>query len=91
MAMNPIQFQPGMSLSELFDEYGTEQKCEKALENARWPQGFVYPHCGVSDHSNARTGRYLCIPVQTCHPFHGKPATHSIRKLPPIPGKPATH
>ncbi len=51
MAMNPIQFQPGMSLSELFDEYGTEQQCERALEKARWPQGFECPHCGISDHS----------------------------------------
>lgn len=51
MAMNPIQFQPGMSLSELFDEYGTEQQCEKALEKARWPQGFECPRCGGAGHS----------------------------------------
>jgi len=30
------------------------------------------------------------IPVQACHWFRSKPATHSIRKLPPIPVKPAT-
>ena len=35
MAMNPIQFQPGMSLSELFEQYGTEPQCEHALEMAR--------------------------------------------------------
>ena len=31
MAMNPIQFQLGMSLSELFDRYGTVPQYEQAL------------------------------------------------------------
>ena len=52
MAMNPIQFQPGMSLSELFEQYGTEPQCEHALETARWPEGFHCPHCGGTDHSH---------------------------------------
>src|SRR5690606_20902156 len=30
------------------------------------------------------------IPAQTCHRFHGKAATRSTAKLPPIPVKPAT-
>ena len=46
MAMNLIQFQPGMSLTELFDQYGTEIQCEQALEKARWPSGFYCPRCG---------------------------------------------
>jgi hypothetical protein len=33
---------------------------------------------------------YVRIPVQACHRFRSKPATHSIRKLPPIPVKAAT-
>jgi hypothetical protein len=52
MAMNPIQFQPGMSLSELFEHYGTEPQCEQALEQARWPEGFHCPHCGAAEHSH---------------------------------------
>jgi transposase-like protein len=51
MAMNPIQFQPGMSLTELFERYGTEHQCEQALEQARWPAGFTCPHCGAGGHS----------------------------------------
>ena len=51
MAMNPIQFQPGMSLSELFEHYGTEPQCEKALEKARWPTGFQCPHCEGTTYS----------------------------------------
>lgn len=52
MAMNLIQFQPGMSLTELFEQYGTELQCEHALEQARWPEGFHCPHCGGADHSH---------------------------------------
>jgi ribosomal protein L37AE/L43A len=52
MAMNTIQFQPGMSLSELFEQYGTEAQCEQALEQMRWPEGFQCPHCGASEHSH---------------------------------------
>lgn len=51
MAMNSIQFQPGMSLSELFEQYGTERQCEQALEQARWPEGFHCPRCGGTEHS----------------------------------------
>jgi predicted RNA-binding Zn-ribbon protein involved in translation (DUF1610 family) len=52
MAMNPIQFQPGMSLSELFEQYGTETQCEQALARARWPVGFQCPQCGATEHSH---------------------------------------
>ena len=48
MAMNLIQFQPGMSLFELFQQFGTEAQCEAALERARWPHGFRCPRFGVS-------------------------------------------
>ena len=46
MAINSIQFQPGLSLTELFDQYGTEEQCEQAIEKARWPNGFLCGHCG---------------------------------------------
>lgn len=51
MPQNPIQFQHGMSLSQLIDHYGTEEKCEAALLKARWPDGFVCPECGAREHS----------------------------------------
>ena len=31
MAMNRVQFQPGLSMAEFLDRYGTEDKCEAAL------------------------------------------------------------
>jgi transposase-like protein len=51
MPQNQIQFQHGMSLSEFIEQYGTEAKCEAALESARWPSGFVCPECGEHQHS----------------------------------------
>jgi transposase-like protein len=51
MPQNRIQFQHGMSVSELIERYGTEAQCEKALERFRWPDGFVCPECGGREHS----------------------------------------
>ena len=50
MAMNRIQFQPGLSMLEFFKLFGTEALCATALECARWPEGFRVPGCGVSAH-----------------------------------------
>jgi len=41
MAMNRIQFQPGLSMPEFLKGYGTEAQCEQALEVTRWPEGFT--------------------------------------------------
>ena len=50
MSANRIQFQSGMSLPQLMELYGTEEKCEAALEQARWPEGFICPRCGEKEH-----------------------------------------
>ena len=44
MACHAIQFQKGLSLSELQELYGTEDLCEAALEKKRWPDGFRAAH-----------------------------------------------
>jgi hypothetical protein len=46
MKMNRIQFQPGLSMPEFFERYGSESRCQAALQAARWPGGFVCPKCG---------------------------------------------
>lgn len=50
MAMNRIQFQPGLSMPEFFKLFGTEALCATALESARWPEGFHCPGCGGAAH-----------------------------------------
>ena len=52
MPMNRVQFQPGLSMEEFLERYGTEEKCEAAFVARRWPQGFVCPRCR---HAQART------------------------------------
>lgn len=51
MPQNRIQFQKGMSLDEFIDHYGTDLKCEQALESARWGRGYHCPKCGCTKHS----------------------------------------
>ena len=51
MPQNLIQFQKGMSLDEFINQYGTESKCEKVLEQARWGHGFICPKCRCTSHS----------------------------------------
>jgi len=50
MAMNRIQFQPGLSLPVFLEQFGAETQCETALERARWPEGFRCPQCGEARH-----------------------------------------
>jgi len=50
MAQNRVQFQPGMSMPEFIARYGTEAQCEAALEQVRWPEGFLCPRCGGHAH-----------------------------------------
>ena len=46
MPKNKVQFQKGQSLREFLEAYGTDQQCEDALFQARWPEGFQCPACG---------------------------------------------
>lgn len=45
MTMNRVQFQPGLSMPQFYERYGTEEKCQAALQAARWPNGFACPSC----------------------------------------------
>jgi ribosomal protein L37AE/L43A len=56
MTMNRIQFQPGLSMPEFFERYGTEAKCRAAVEAARWPSGFVCPNCGGAARTSFERG-----------------------------------
>jgi hypothetical protein len=56
MAMNRIQFQPGLSMPEFLKGYGTEAQCEQALEAVRWPEGFRCPRCDGAAHYVVRDG-----------------------------------
>jgi len=62
MAMNRIQFQPGLSMPEFLTDYGIEAQCEQALEVARWPEGYCCPRCAGTAHSVVRDGPRMPAP-----------------------------
>ena len=58
MAINRVQMQPGLSMREFMQRYGTEAQCEEALASARWPSGFSCPGCRCRRHTTfERVGR----------------------------------
>jgi transposase-like protein len=66
MAMNRIQFQPGLSMPEFLQRYGSEEQCEQALQAARWPQGFRCPKCGSAAHYVVRDGARKVFQCSHC-------------------------
>ncbi|MGH2372193.1 MAG: IS1595 family transposase, partial [bacterium] len=68
MPINRVQFQKGLSLGEFMRRYGTEEQCIAALEQSRWPGGFVCPSCRDTRHSIfVRDGRrhFQCCRCRT--------------------------
>lgn len=65
MAMNRVQFQPGLSIVDFMKRYGTEEQCEAALISSRWPNGFVC-ECGCTLASNFRREGRLYWQCSAC-------------------------
>ncbi len=66
MTQNTIQFQKGLSLPDFLKDYGTEEQCEQALEQWRWPLGFSCPRCG-RPHEPVRLRTRALLQCRHCH------------------------
>ncbi len=66
MAMNRIQFQPGLSLPAFLAHFGAETQCEEVLELSRWPHGFLCPGCGKSGHYLLKVGKHKTFQCKSC-------------------------
>ena len=66
MAMNRVQFQPGLSMAEFMDRYGSDANCEAALIESRWPEGFACPSCGCGHSSSFRREGRLYFQCAAC-------------------------
>lgn len=66
MAINAVQFQPGMSMSDFIQHYGTEAKCYRALYKARWPNGFRCPKCQKRERSRFRREGRIYYQCRAC-------------------------
>ena len=66
MAQNKVQYQPGLSMSEFFDRFGSPEQCEALVRGWRWPSGFVCPRCEGSWHSEFRRRERLYFQCGAC-------------------------
>jgi transposase-like protein len=66
MSINRIQFQTGMSMPEFLKQFGTEAQCEAALEQSRWPRGFVCPCCSETGCSVFIVGAHKMFQCRSC-------------------------
>jgi hypothetical protein len=66
MAMNRVQFQPGLSMAEFFEQYGSQDKCEAVVIASRWPEGFACPACGCGQSSSFRREGRLYFQCSAC-------------------------
>ena len=67
MSMNRVQFQPGLSMPEFIQQFGTEAQCEAALIQARWPQGFRCPQCNHDKHCVLASKGRKTFQCNACH------------------------
>ena len=70
MAMNRIQFQPGLSLPAFHQQFGTEAQCEAELERTRWPDGFRCPKCGHPHTYILHVGAHETFQCWECRTAH---------------------
>lgn len=66
MTMKRVQFRPGLSMAEFIDRYGSDDKCEAALIELRWPDGFACPACGCAHSSSFRREGRLRFRCAAC-------------------------
>jgi transposase-like protein len=66
MAMNQVQFQRGLSMTQFIEQYGTEAKCYRALYRSRWPHGFRCPRCNKRPRSLFRRAERVYYQCRAC-------------------------
>ena len=51
----------GMTIQDFQKQFGTEEACRKYLYRKRWPNGFVCPKCGHTEHFNIKArNKFQC-------------------------------
>lgn len=61
-----IQFQKGLGLPQFYEFFGTEEQCERHVEQLKWPQGFICPKCGGTQYSQFRRNERLYYQCSSC-------------------------
>ena len=66
MAINQVQFQAGLSMTDFMARYGTQAKCRRALMRSRWPKGFRCPACDHRSHLRFRREGQIYYQCRAC-------------------------
>jgi hypothetical protein len=66
MAMNSIKFQCCLWLHQFMKLYGTEEKWEASLEQARWPDGFRCLRCDAQQFGLINGKRHMLNQWRRC-------------------------
>lgn len=66
MNFSAIQFQPGMSIPEFLNIFGTQAQCTQALMAARWPDGFRCPRCAAGSYYEVHKGARKVLQCVGC-------------------------
>jgi hypothetical protein len=66
MSSYRIQFQPGMSLTEFLNRFGTEEQCIEQVMRQRWPGGVECARCAARQPYRVRHGRRVVLECRGC-------------------------
>jgi hypothetical protein len=53
-------------MPDFLKHFGTEAQCEIALEQSRWPQGFICPSCRATGCNVFIVGSHKMFQCRTC-------------------------
>ena len=79
MTMNRVQFQPGLSMAEFMDRYGSDDKCEAALIDSRWPAGLCLPGLRLRAEQLVSARGPAVLPVHRLPPPVQRHQRHDLR------------
>ncbi len=65
MPKNTVQFQKGLGLHKFIEKYGSEEQCQQALYQLRWPTGYICPECGNTTGCELKSRK-----IYQCHKCH---------------------
>ncbi len=65
MLKNTVQFKKGLGLHEFIEKYGSEEQCQQALYQLRWPTEYICPECGNTTDCELKSRK-----IYQCHKCH---------------------
>ncbi|MDR1541171.1 MAG: transposase, partial [Clostridiales bacterium] len=61
-----MSLQPQLNRIEFQQRFSTQEACERALFEPKWPEGFVCPRCGGKHHYTISTRKHPLYECSAC-------------------------